>query len=943
MPTMPDNLKLNVKVQVDSRGFKAQLDAVKKALKELRAALSEAGDAADEAGQEIDGMGRDLGKIDGSGIVDLGGGAVDAGKKVKGLNSNLGALARRLAAVAAGYFGFRAVQGLGRQIDAYTELNNRIRLVANTEIELATIREKLFAISQTTRTSIGANAQLYSRLAQASARLGFAQSDLLKVTEILNKQVLIGGNNASEAAAGLVQFAQGIASGKLQGDELRSVLENLLGVQQGLIDGFEILYERGELGIQITTENLRDLAAEGVLTPKLILGALLAVADRTEERFEQVTLTIGGALTNIVTAWQNRFGDASGTGGVVANFFQDIADLLNPETEPEALRRRLSQNLIEPAALSISQMTSVTRLLNDELRELAQIEADPNSLLDALIARRKIRGVEGVLEELETAKRARQAAKDLSTEFNRGGEVSKPSERLAALVESLRPGRELLEEQFGADIDVFRKRGEEIQRAIAELEEKIARLPDLARLPAVSALAVAREEEALLAARQELTEMTGALLVVEGRRREQHEADLAALPEAVAAERERLARARADARQRAGNLRQARQITAGVERASRELERVFETRARATNRALDSLERQQARLLEPFERERRELRKWGEDTLAVLKKSGAAYDAYADKVREAVNAGLADIAGRELEEQQRRVEELIRTSTAGAHGLLRGLEGYAREALDFADSLEYGVLRAFTNIEDELVRLLTRGRFSLKRFLRDLAADAARAVVRVGITGPVAAALGGRLRGALGLPAPAGAADVVKELQDLTAKQDDVISAGEATKEEVAKVVEQTRPMASELQKQTALLSRIADCACRQHADLNQFRGGADGGGLLRQVFGSLLSNGGLPNFHDGGRVPGRRGREVLGVLQGGEFVVPLGARIGGGPQQVQVVLENRGQNEQEIVEQRAEADGERLVINVATEDVSRRGPLSRALENTYSLRRRTA
>ena len=56
----------------------------------------------------------------------------------------------------------------------------------------------------------------------------------------------------------------------------------------------------------------------------------------------------------------------------------------------------------------------------------------------------------------------------------------------------------------------------------------------------------------------------------------------------------------------------------------------------------------------------------------------------------------------------------------------------------------------------------------------------------------------------------------------------------------------------------------------------------------------------------------------------------------------MQVVVENRGATQQEVVEQRTEADGARLVVNVALDDISRRGPLSQALEQTYALGRRT-
>ena len=68
-----------------------------------------------------------------------------------------------------------------------------------------------------------------------------------------------------------------------------------------------------------------------------------------------------------------------------------------------------------------------------------------------------------------------------------------------------------------------------------------------------------------------------------------------------------------------------------------------------------------------------------------------------------------------------------------------------------------------------------------------------------------------------------------------------------------------------------------------------------------------------------------------------------LAARgAGGPPQQVQVVVENRGATQQEVVEQRAEADGERLIINVALDDLARGGPLSQGLQRAFALQRRT-
>ena len=75
----------------------------------------------------------------------------------------------------------------------------------------------------------------------------------------------------------------------------------------------------------------------------------------------------------------------------------------------------------------------------------------------------------------------------------------------------------------------------------------------------------------------------------------------------------------------------------------------------------------------------------------------------------------------------------------------------------------------------------------------------------------------------------------------------------------------------------------------------------------------------------------------------GGALRAVLSATVSGGAQRFHGGgVENRGANQQEVVEQRAEVEGSRLVVNLALEDIGRRGPLSQGLERTYGLTRRT-
>ena len=960
---MPDNLKINIKVNVDGKSFKAEVDKLKRTLNALSGSAEKAGDAAQEASKDTDALGDSMGKIGekgrpgAQGVRQVGKEADTARQRVKGLNSGLGTLARRLGAIAAGYVGFQAVKGLGRQIDAYTELNNRIRLVADSERELIGIREELFAISLRTRSSMAANTQLYSRLAQASKDLGISQADLLKVTEILNKQVLIGGNNATEAAAGLVQFAQGIASGRLQGDELRSVMENLLGVQQGLIDGFKILYETGQIDFQVTRSNIRKFASEGVLNSDLLLKALLAVADKTEERFQQVTVTIGGAFQNLFTALFARLGlleEGASAGSFIAGAVQSLAEVTTPETQSEQQLARLAEQVrrgsIRPQFLGLKELEGLAERARGELQREREYQAAPGSYygggFEKLSRRSTIESLEkevALYEELARQKNkqielnARLAPKDLGK--------YKASDAVAAIGAGLQTDEERIRAEDRRQRAILEKELEAARQDQSAARQRLASLTTAQAASRVDNLTPQIEE-----AKDSLQSFADGVAELEknlGRLDEQTASRLANTSEALKKRAEQAkATAQAEAQARQAELQAARKR----QRFNADLARFFKEQAKERDAAVASLDERELGFLNPFERERRELKKWVEETRKALQTGGDDYAKHRARVDDIHAKSLDDIAKREREAQRQAIEERIKNSREAAVGLLRGIEEYAREATNAAAQVQEATKRAFVNIEDQLVRLITKGKFSFKQFARDLAEDSARAVVRVGITGPVANRLGAALRGRLGLKAPPNPAKaaVDKLNTDLMAKQNQIIDAGQEIEKKAAKQV-------SVAQQQLALLKRIADCSCagdQRLAQLQQFRVGGDSGGvakgLLQDMLNQLISRG-VPRFHSGGVVRGRQGEEVLTLLEGGEVVrtraqeAALAARgAGGPPQQVQVVVENRGANQQEVVEQRAEVEGSRLVVHLALEDIGRRGPLSQGLERAYGLRRRT-
>jgi len=171
-------------------------------------------------------------------------------------------------------------------VDAFTQLSNRLRLVTTGMSELRSVTEAVLDISNRTRTAFDANAEVFTRVALSVREIGASQGDTLTFLENLNKAIIVSGATATEASAGIIQLTQGLASDRLSGDELRSVLEQLPRVAQLIADSMEV--GRGKL---------RELGEEGQLTGKVLFDAILNATEELDEEFSQVEKTIGQSFT----------------------------------------------------------------------------------------------------------------------------------------------------------------------------------------------------------------------------------------------------------------------------------------------------------------------------------------------------------------------------------------------------------------------------------------------------------------------------------------------------------------------------------------------------------------------------------------------------------------------------------------------------------------------
>lgn len=184
--------------------------------------------------------------------------------------------------------------------DAFAQVQNQLSFVTRGTEELSRVTEQLFGVANRSRSSFEATAKLYARTALAADQLGLSQEGVVGIAETLNKAIILSGASAKEASNGLIQLSQAIASNRLGGDELRSVLEQLPVVADAI-----------SRSLGVTRGQLRELGAQGLLTARTITDALQLAAGRIDAAFSKTVPTIGQALQVVENQLIRFFGAAN--------------------------------------------------------------------------------------------------------------------------------------------------------------------------------------------------------------------------------------------------------------------------------------------------------------------------------------------------------------------------------------------------------------------------------------------------------------------------------------------------------------------------------------------------------------------------------------------------------------------------------------------------------
>lgn len=231
-------------------------------------------------------------------------------------SSSMGSLSAATRSLAGYMGGLLTVAAAVNKMDVYTGLQNRLKLVTNSQTELNTAMNDTFAIAQKTASSWDSAAMVYQRFADNAVRLNITMKETAALTETVAKAISVSGGSAASAEAALMQFGQALASGVLRGEEFNSIAEQAPGLLKAIA-----------FGLDTNVGSLRAMAAAGKITGDVLVQSLTKAQPYIDDLFNKTDFTIAASFTKLSNEVTRFIGEAGKGSGAAAGLSDAISVL----------------------------------------------------------------------------------------------------------------------------------------------------------------------------------------------------------------------------------------------------------------------------------------------------------------------------------------------------------------------------------------------------------------------------------------------------------------------------------------------------------------------------------------------------------------------------------------------------------------------------------------
>ena len=325
------DLETKIKITVENgtaAGFNQAANAASNASKQIENAI---GQVRSQLTRSFSEMQKSMERAFDVDMSDFVGGVSDGKEKVRELNAELSKTGDKAAEAAgglgkigtvlAGFATLSFAKSLLDTADAMQSINSQVRQVTSSETEYLAVQRQLLEVANNTRASLESTSSLYVSTSRALKDYGYTQQEILQFTEATNNAMTIGGVQAEQQAAALLQLSQALGSGVLQGDEFKSIAE-----------AAPILLDTIAEYMGKSRAEIKKLGSEGELTADVLFKAISGASEKFSEQAAKMPMTMGQALTVFSNNWQSMISkllNDSGAMSGIASIIKMIADNLN--------------------------------------------------------------------------------------------------------------------------------------------------------------------------------------------------------------------------------------------------------------------------------------------------------------------------------------------------------------------------------------------------------------------------------------------------------------------------------------------------------------------------------------------------------------------------------------------------------------------------------------
>lgn len=180
--------------------------------------------------------------------------------------------------------------------DAYSGIMARLNLVAGGQEQAIALNEQIYQSALRARGPYDVMADSVSKIAMTAKEAFPDPRTVVPFMENIQKLFNIGGTDIERQKDALLQLTQALGSGKLQGDELRSIAEAAPLIEKYIADYMGV--SMGEI---------KQLGANGEITAEIIKNAILGATDEINKQFETIPLKWQDIWTNIESRVSHAF------------------------------------------------------------------------------------------------------------------------------------------------------------------------------------------------------------------------------------------------------------------------------------------------------------------------------------------------------------------------------------------------------------------------------------------------------------------------------------------------------------------------------------------------------------------------------------------------------------------------------------------------------------